>query len=141
MLGCRSRDTQPERALRSAVHRRGLRFFVARRPVSGIRRTADLVFPGPRVAVFLDGCFWHGCPDHYVPPSTNPDYWRTKIAGNISRDRDTDNRLVAAGWTVIRFWEHETVHEAAATVLQVVTSATANATRRPPPCPSDGQGT
>jgi DNA mismatch endonuclease, patch repair protein len=120
MLGCRSRDTRPELALRSAVHRLGLRFFVARRPVDGIRRTADLVFPGAQLAVFLDGCFWHGCLEHFVPPSTNPDYWRQKIDGNVERDRNTDDRLGDSGWVPLRFWEHESAHDAALVVLQTV---------------------
>lgn len=113
MVGCRSRDTAPELALRSAVHRLGLRYRVAARPMTTIRRTADLVFTRARVAVFLDGCYWHACPDHYVPPSTNPAYWHAKIAGNAARDRDTDARLAAAGWAVIRVWEHDDPEEAA----------------------------
>ncbi|SBT91195.1 DNA mismatch endonuclease, patch repair protein [Streptomyces sp. DI166] len=66
-----------------------------------------MVFGPAKVAVFIDGCYWHGCPDHYVPPKTNPGYWSDKVARNIARDRDTDQRLEAAGWTVLRFWEHE----------------------------------
>jgi DNA mismatch endonuclease (patch repair protein) len=89
MIACRNRDTRPEIALRSAVHRLGLRFRVAARPLPGMRRTADLVFRGPKVAVFVDGCFWHGCPLHFEPPKTNQDYWDTKIAGNRRRDSDT----------------------------------------------------
>jgi DNA mismatch endonuclease (patch repair protein) len=120
MLGCRNRDTVPEIALRSAVHRAGLRFRVAKPPIRGIRRTADIVFPGPRVAVFLDGCFWHACPDHYVPPQTNAAYWHAKIRGNAQRDRDTDAKLVAEGWEVVRVWEHEPSIEAAARVVREV---------------------
>ncbi len=120
MVGCRSRDTAPELALRSAVHRLGLRYRVAARPVASVRRTADLVFSRARVAVFLDGCYWHRCPDHYVPPSTNPGYWHTKIDGNAARDRDTDARLAGAGWAVVRVWEHEDSDEAAARVRSAV---------------------
>lgn len=120
MLGCRSRDTKPEVALRSAVHRLGLRFRVAGSPLPGVRRTADLVFPRAKVAVFLDGCFWHGCPDHYVPPSTNADYWSTKIGGNCARDANTDARLYSAGWAVVRVWEHENPSEAAERISRLV---------------------
>lgn len=66
-----------------------------------------MVFRPVKVAVFIDGCYWHGCPEHYVAPKTNPAYWSDKVAGNIARDRDTDRKLAAAGWTVLRFWEHE----------------------------------
>jgi DNA mismatch endonuclease, patch repair protein len=120
MLGNRSRDTRPERALRSAVHRRGLRFRVALRPVPSVRRTADLVFTRARIAVFLDGCYWHGCPVHYVEPSTNTEYWRQKIQGNVTRDRETDRRLSEEGWLVLRFWEHEDPEDAANTVARAV---------------------
>jgi DNA mismatch endonuclease Vsr len=79
MLGCRRRDTRPEKVLRSAVHRLGLRFRVCIRPIPEVRRTADIVFTRVRLAVFLDGCFWHGCPEHYVQPKTNTGYWSEKI--------------------------------------------------------------
>ena len=95
MIGNRSRDTAPERALRSELHRLGLRFRVDARPVPAIPRRADVVLRGDRVAVFLDGCFWHGCPDHFRPPATNADYWAAKIAGNRARDASTG--LPAAG--------------------------------------------
>ncbi len=120
MRGNRSRDTRPELALRSAVHARGLRYRVTVRPLPQLRRTADLVFPGPKVAVFLDGCFWHGCADHYRPSSRNNTFWSTKVTGNRERDRQTDELLYAAGWTVIRVWEHEDPKEAARRVEDVV---------------------
>ena len=120
MLGCRSRDTAPEKLLRSAVHRLGLRFRVCTRPIKEVRRTADIVFTRRKVAVFLDGCFWHGCPEHYVPPKTNPVYWSEKIDGNVRRDRDTDRKLSEAGWTVLRFWEHEDPIECGLTVYKIV---------------------
>ncbi|MDL2079670.1 very short patch repair endonuclease [Streptomyces sp. GXMU-J15] len=107
MQAIRSRDTTPERMIRRLVHAQGLRYRVAARPLPDLRRTADMVFGPAKVAVFIDGCYWHGCPDHYVPPKTNPGYWSDKVARNIARDRDTDQRLEAAGWTVLRFWEHE----------------------------------
>lgn len=123
MLKCRNRDSRPERALRSAVHHLGLRFLVARRPVSDVRRTADLVFTRAQLAVYLDGCFWHACPVHFVSPKTNVDYWGSKISGNVARDRDTDARLRAAGWSVVRIWEHEDAEAAAARVAAAVADA------------------
>ena len=119
----RERDTQPELALRRALHRRGLRYRVDRQIVPGTRRRADIVFSGPRVAVFVDGCFWHGCPDHgNAAPKTNTRYWLSKIEGNQARDRDTDARLIEAGWRVVRFWEHEDVEAAAEHVVALVRS-------------------
>ncbi|MEV7142327.1 very short patch repair endonuclease [Streptomyces tauricus] len=120
MQAIRSRDTQPEQALRRLLHAKGLRYRVAAKPLPELRRTADVVFRPTKVAVFVDGCYWHGCPEHYVSPKTNPGYWSGKVAGNIARDRDTDQRLTAAGWTVLRFWEHESPEECASAVLRVV---------------------
>ncbi|WP_269859386.1 very short patch repair endonuclease [Streptomyces sp. RPT161] len=120
MLGNRNRDTSPELALRSLVHASGLRYRVAAKPLPGMRRTADLVFRRVRVAVFVDGCFWHGCPQHFVPPKTNPDYWRQKIGRNMQRDKDTDIRLAEAGWLVLRFWEHQPAEECAEAVKDAV---------------------
>jgi DNA mismatch endonuclease (patch repair protein) len=125
MRANRSRDTQPELALRSRVHELGLRYHVATRPVLSIRRTADLVFTRARVAVFLDGCFWHGCPDHYRPAQRNQEFWRQKITRNRERDAETDNLLEDAGWTVIRVWEHEDPELAALHIREIVS------TRRP----------
>jgi DNA mismatch endonuclease (patch repair protein) len=122
MLGNRNRDTSPELALRSLVHAAGLRYRVAAKPLEGMRRTADMVFRPTRVAVFIDGCFWHGCPEHFVLPKTNPEYWREKIGRNIERDRDTDARLAEAGWLVLRFWEHEPTAACARTVCEAVLS-------------------
>jgi len=120
MLGNRSKDTRPELALRSAVHAAGLRYRVAARPLPDLRRTADLVFRSARVAVFMDGCFWHGCPVHHTKASANADYWAQKVEQNIKRDRDTDARLIAAGWLPMRVWEHEDPAEAAQRLLEVV---------------------
>ncbi|MFJ8627859.1 very short patch repair endonuclease [Kitasatospora sp. NPDC093550] len=128
MLGNRSRDTQPELALRRLVHAAGLRYRVAAKPLQGMRRSADLVFRQTRVAVFVDGCFWHGCPEHFVPPKTNPDYWREKIGRNVQRDRDTDARLAAEGWLVLRFWEHESPAACAPTVVEQVRQRRAGGT-------------
>jgi DNA mismatch endonuclease (patch repair protein) len=112
MRGNRSRDTIPELKIRSALHALGLRFRVHARPVPTIARRADVVLRGARIAVFIDGCFWHGCPDHYRPPATNQAYWHPKIDANRHRDRDTDERLRVAGWTPLRIWEHEPVPDA-----------------------------
>src|SRR4051812_43508543 len=114
------RDTKPELALRRAVHALGLRYFVNRRPIRAIRRTADLVFPRAQVAVFLDGCFWHGCPEHHTVAKTNADFWAQKVRKNRERDADTDERLRVEGWTVLRVWEHEAVPDAASRIAEVV---------------------
>src|SRR4051812_8069262 len=107
MRGNRSRDTKPEWALQRAVHGRGLRYRVSVRPLAELPRTADLVFPGARVAVFVDGCYWHGCPSHYVPSKTRSDWWSNKIMRTKERDIETDQLLARAGWVVIRVWEHD----------------------------------
>lgn len=107
MQAIRSRDTKPEQVIRRLVHAQGLRYRVSARPLAELRRTADLVFRPAKVAVFIDGCYWHGCPEHYVPPKTNAGYWSQKVVGNMARDRDTDERLAEAGWLVLRYWEHE----------------------------------
>ncbi|AYY13012.1 very short patch repair endonuclease [Actinobacteria bacterium YIM 96077] len=121
MRANRGRDTRPEKALRSAVHALGFRYRVSIRPIKGVRRTADLVFTKQKVAVFLDGCFWHGCHEHYRP-ATGPtsEFWNNKIAGNRRRDADTDQRLQQAGWEVIRVWEHEEPSQAARRITERV---------------------
>ncbi|MBY3792702.1 very short patch repair endonuclease [Rhodococcus fascians] len=103
----RRRDTKPEVALRRELHRRGLRYFVDRAPLKGMRRRADLVFPRRKVAVYVDGCFWHSCPIHATRPRNNAQWWADKLAANVARDRDTDTRLIEEGWRVVRIWEHE----------------------------------
>ncbi|WP_425517113.1 very short patch repair endonuclease [Miltoncostaea marina] len=123
MQANRGRDTAPELRLRSAVHALGLRYRVDTRPLASLRRTADLVFRGPRIAVFVDGCFWHGCPEHYSAPATNESFWAEKVAANVARDRDTDRALREAGWTVLRFWEHDDPGKAAAAVQAAVARA------------------
>jgi DNA mismatch endonuclease (patch repair protein) len=127
MQGNRGRDTGPEMSLRRLLHARGLRYRVDVRPVKGLRRKADIVFPRQRVCVFVDGCFWHGCIDHGTRPATNRDYWTDKIEGNARRDRETDERLAAEGWTVVRFWEHDDAASAAEAVEAVVRAARASA--------------
>ena len=120
MVGNRNRDTKPELRVRSLLHKRGLRYRVNQGPLPELRRTADIVFRKARVAVFIDGCFWHGCPQHYKEPKTNTDYWRAKIAGNGQRDRQTDELLFEAGWLVLRFWEHEDPNEIADAIITAV---------------------
>lgn len=107
MIANRSRDTIPELAVRSLLHARGLRYRTNYRPEPTLRRTADIVFTRRRIAVFIDGCFWHGCPAHLAAPKSNVTYWGPKIERNRERDRETNQVLRAAGWTVLRFWEHE----------------------------------
>ncbi|KQX17416.1 DNA mismatch repair protein Vsr [Streptomyces sp. Root431] len=116
----RSRDTGVEVALRRILHASGLRYRVHRRPLRGVRREADIVFGPTKVAVFVDGCFWHACPEHATWPKRNSEFWRTKIEKNRTRDADTDARLEAAGWVSVRVWEHEAADEAAARVAAVV---------------------
>lgn len=107
MSRLRQRDTGPEKALRSELHRRGLRFRVDKAPVQGLRSRADVVFGPQRVAVYVDGCFWHCCPEHGSMPKANADFWEQKLARNRERDRETDRSLRGEGWEVVRVWEHE----------------------------------
>ena len=116
----RQRDTALEKALRSELHRRGMRFRVQARIIPGLRRTADIVFRSARVAVFVDGCFWHCCPEHATYPKNNADWWRVKLEANVARDRDTDQRLRKLGWLSVRIWEHESVEGAVDRVATVV---------------------
>lgn len=116
----KSRNTRVEMELRKALFARGLRYRVHRRPVKSVRREADIVFGLAKVAVFVDGCFWHGCPEHATWPKNNAEFWRTKIETNRRRDLDTDARLADAGWLAVRVWEHETVEAAAARVHEIV---------------------
>lgn len=120
MQGNKSRDTKPEIEVRCAVHALGMRYRVAARPIAELRRTADLVFRRARVAVFVDGCFWHGCPAHRSQPKSNADYWAIKIETNRARDAHTTSVLQAAGWTVMRFWSHEEPHAVAARIAAQV---------------------
>jgi DNA mismatch endonuclease (patch repair protein) len=121
MRAQRMHDTAPELALRRALHAMGLRYRVHQRPIATIRRQADIVFRPAHVAVFVDGCFWHGCPEHGRRTyGVNGWYWPEKINRNRRRDSDTDARLTAAGWTVVRVWEHEAPEAAARRVARVV---------------------
>ncbi|RKT83624.1 T/G mismatch-specific endonuclease [Saccharopolyspora antimicrobica] len=122
MQAIRNRDTEPERLIRRLVHARGLRYRLCARPLPGLRRTADMVFRPTKIAVFIDGCYWHGCPEHYKAPRTNPGYWSDKVARNIARDRDTDKQLTESGWLVLRFWEHESAEECVHKIVGAVHS-------------------
>ncbi|WP_128933586.1 very short patch repair endonuclease [Bradyrhizobium zhanjiangense] len=118
----RGRSNARERLIRSELHKRGLRFRLHQRLLKTKRRTVDIVFPRAQVAVFVDGCFWHGCPLHRTWPKNNAKWWREKIETNIARDRDTDRQLLALGWTVVRIWEHEQVSEVVDQIERVVRS-------------------
>ncbi|WP_308646158.1 very short patch repair endonuclease [Nocardia cyriacigeorgica] len=120
MRANRNKDTGPELALRRRLYALGLRYRVAVRPVPRLRRTADIAFKADRVAVFVDGCFWHGCPEHHRPATKNSGFWFEKIDANRTRDRDTDRQLRDAGWTVIRVWEHEDPEAAAMRIVQTI---------------------
>jgi DNA mismatch endonuclease (patch repair protein) len=112
MKSQRRRDTASERTLRSELWRRGLRYRVDFKVV-GRRQRVDIVFTRVKVAVFVDGCFWHSCPLHATAPKANGDWWKAKLAANVERDRETDRALQAQGWLVIRVWEHEPAQTAA----------------------------
>ena len=129
-----ARDTGPELALRRELHRRGLRYRVHRRPVPELRREADVVFPGARVAVFVMGCFWHGCPRHATWPRNNAEWWREKLERNRTRDAETMARLRAEGWLPVIVWEHESAAAAAARIAAHVQH------RRPRPTNSRSPG-
>lgn len=120
MQSQRTRDTQPELAVRRLLHAQGLRYRVDRAPLPSLRRRADIVFGPARVAVYIDGCFWHGCPVHGNQPRANSEYWAPKLAGNRQRDTNTDRHLADAGWTVVRAWEHEDPQLVAARVQRAV---------------------
>ncbi len=115
MSNTKRRDTKPEVALRSTLHRMDFRFRVDV-PINGSRRRSDIVFPSDWVVVYVDGCFWHSCPDHGTIPKQNREWWTEKLAANRVRDEDTDAKLVADGWKVFRFWEHDDPCAAAAAV-------------------------
>ncbi|WP_291184811.1 very short patch repair endonuclease [Dokdonella sp.] len=120
MKKIRQRDTSAELALRSELHARGLRYRIQVPVLSKPRRVADVAFKRLRVAVFVDGCFWHGCPQHATWPKQNAEFWREKILANQRRDRDTDKRLRAEGWEVVRAWAHESPERVAAKVVSIV---------------------
>jgi DNA mismatch endonuclease, patch repair protein len=124
MSRIRGGNTKPEMLLRSALHARGLRFRLHRRDLPGC---PDIIFPASKTAVFVDGCFWHGCPVHSTKPKSNGPFWKDKLRKNKERDREVGTLLRADGWTVMRWWEHEIEHDIARVVACVF-----NAVKRSP---------
>jgi DNA mismatch endonuclease (patch repair protein) len=120
MLGNKRRDTKPELAVRRLLHAQGFRYRVDFQASSAVRSRADIVFTKQRVAVFIDGCFWHGCPMHATYPRANSDYWLPKLARNKERDTEVSGILRELGWTVLRFWEHEEPEEAVSEISATV---------------------
>lgn len=120
MQRVRQKNTSAESALRRELHARGLRYRIHVPVLAKPRRVADVAFSGLRVAIFVDGCFWHGCPQHATWPKENAEFWRAKILANQQRDRDTDERLRAEGWKVVRAWAHEPPERVAAKVATIV---------------------
>ncbi|MGV9193625.1 very short patch repair endonuclease [Microbacterium sp. MC2] len=118
MVANRGRDTQPELRVRRLLHAAGLRYRVDVAPLRGLRSRADIVFTRQRIAVFIDGCFWHGCPTHAVAPKSNGDYWGPKLARNRARDTEVSKRLKESGWEVLRFWEHEPPEDVARVIIE-----------------------
>jgi DNA mismatch endonuclease, patch repair protein len=123
LASVRQRDTEPEIALRRALHARGLRYRLHVPLLSKPRRTADIVFPSKRIAVFVDGCFWHGCPQHGTRSKSNAAFWQSKVETNEACDADTVRRLEEKNWTAIRVWEHEDPEEAAERISLVFNGA------------------
>lgn len=121
MLANRRKDTAPELAIRKRLHAAGFRYRVDYPAEPGDRRRrADIVFTRARLVVFIDGCFWHGCPEHYSEPKSNVEYWRPKIARNVQRDAESTVRLEAAGWQVLRFWAHEDPDEVVERIISTM---------------------
>lgn len=118
------RDTLPEMRLRRGLHANGLRYRVQYRVPGLARRTIDIAFPRRKIAVFLDGCFWHGCAEHGGIPASNRLWWEAKIGRNRARDVETTEWLTASGWLVVRIWEHEPTRDAVTLVSQAVASRT-----------------
>jgi DNA mismatch endonuclease (patch repair protein) len=120
MARVRQKGTRCEVELRRALHARGLRYRLQVPLLTKPRRVADIVFTRRKLAIFVDGCFWHGCPEHGTRPKSNADFWRDKIETNKRRDLDTNRRLTEAGWRVLRIWEHEDAEEAADRIMKAL---------------------
>ena len=118
MLSNQRKDTKPELAVRRLLHAQGLRYRVDYRALSAARWRVDIAFTARRVAILIDGCFWHGCPIHATYPKTNSGYWLPKLKRNRVRDLETTSALEAAGWRVLRYWEHESPQDVAASITQ-----------------------
>jgi len=121
-------STGPEILIRKELHRRGLRFRINYSRLPG---RPDIAFTAAWIAVFVDGCFWHSCPDHAVVPKNNRDWWLDKLKRNVERDREKDAQLEALGWTVVHVWEHERPYEAADVIEKLWRSVRGSAARRP----------
>lgn len=128
MARVRQKGTRAEIELRRLLHARGLRYRVQVPLLTRPRRVVDIVFPRAKIAVFVDGCFWHGCPEHASWPKSNAGFWRDKIETNRSRDTDTDQRLETLGWKVVRIWEHENTGDAANRIAALVEAFKKNGT-------------
>lgn len=120
MVRQRRVDTAPEMALRRALHQRGLRYRLHRRPLADLRRTADVVFPSARVAVEVRGCYWHACPKHATASGPNEEWWHAKFARTRVRDAETERLWRAQGWSVIVVWEHDDPQESADLIARIV---------------------
>jgi DNA mismatch endonuclease (patch repair protein) len=128
MRAIRSANTKIELSLRTALRRRGMTGYrIHRRDIPG---RPDVAFLGLRVAVFVDGCFWHGCPRCYVAPSTQSSYWTEKLARNVARDEAASATLKSSGWSVLRFWEHEVESDADACAARVEEAVAASRSRQ-----------
>ncbi len=137
MRANRRTDTKPEMALRRALHGQGLRYRKDYRlDLEGARVRPDIAFTARKVAVFVDGCFWHACPEHGTKPASNTWYWGPKLARNVERDRNADAALTAAGWRVVRVWEHVPLADAVAAVVDALTPARVPAPPQTQPHPA-----
>ncbi|WP_168707327.1 very short patch repair endonuclease [Gordonia paraffinivorans] len=116
----KSKNTAPEIAVRRCLHERGFRYRIDVKLEPDLRTRADLAWKGLKLAVFIDGCFWHGCPEHATRPAANREWWAKKLDTNIARDRRTDDALRSRGWVVRRFWEHQTPEEIADKIVETI---------------------
>ena len=132
MVAQRTRDTTPELLLRRALHAAGYRYRINLKVPGAPRRTIDIAFTRHKLAVMVDGCFWHGCPEHSVPPKHNAIWWAEKLARNRARDAETTALLQGAGWTVVRIWEHEPVAVSVAKVQSTLQAARPSGRRETP---------
>ncbi|NMC86599.1 MAG: very short patch repair endonuclease [Anaerolineaceae bacterium] len=119
MQAVKSRDTAPEKAIRSLLFKKGFRYRIDCRPIEELNRRADILFKSAKIAIFIDGCFWHGCPIHGSQAKSNAAFWMEKIKHNQERDLDTNMKLAQAGWTVIRIWEHEEPEKAVERIIEI----------------------
>lgn len=122
MARVRNEDTEPELILRKALWREGFRYRIH----PDLPGTPDFAFPGPQVAVFVDGCFWHGCPEHYTAPESNEEFWANKLERNLARDERVDEELAEMGWTVVRVWEHRVKNDLDGAVEKVAEAVSKN---------------